>query len=158
MISDVTPGFYYIEEDPRNPLHRSYHSRMRLLDEGFQIVGGNKGSRYIAEGVEIPGLLDTVLDIPGVAHAQVTAYQLDILRSPMYAWDEIDQDMVRLWLGIPTAILATEPGTLHGFKIEAVNAGTWTRADQHLTTTVDPAKIGEWKEELEADYRRASAQ
>jgi hypothetical protein len=71
----------------------------------------------IGEDMPIPGVLELVLSIPGVVHAQVTAWKLDILKSPVYEWDDVEDHLIPLWLGIKTAIDETDAVQVEARKI-----------------------------------------
>ncbi len=96
--------YAYVEPVSGSPNRRIYHSRLRLLEEGFQVQSGLAGASHINDTTECCSILAFLLAIPGVAHAQVTAWSAVITKSPIFSWEEIESQMAPLWIGIPMAV------------------------------------------------------
>jgi len=105
--------YFAMEEDPKTPHTRVYHSRIHLLDAGYQRQVGMKGVEYLqmSDGrvAPISPVLKAVLDMEGVACAELRAYELTLTKSPVFDWGEIEVQFVPLWLGIQTAVRETNP-------------------------------------------------
>lgn len=102
---------YYAVETLDDPDSRMYHSRVRLLDQGLQVVSAYKGCDKYDFGhgpTELPAVLSTVLEFPGVASATLRAYHVVVNRSPVYDWDEIEKPMLALLEGVSEAVDVTQ--------------------------------------------------
>lgn len=91
-------------EQSENADARTYHSRLRLLDDGWQGVAGQKGAVLYDEQTPIPATLDLVLNIPGVTWGRVTAHAIDVIKASTFAWEEIDAYLMELMYGVKTAL------------------------------------------------------
>jgi len=92
-----------------DPCLTVYHSRVRLLDDGWQIQSGYKGVEYIAQDLPIGSVLEFILSLPGVEAADVKAYRAIVRKGLVFEWDEIDRPMVDLLLGVQLACSETDP-------------------------------------------------
>lgn len=70
-----------------DPMYRIYHSRYEL---SATVEAGIRGIP-----VEAP-VLEAALAIAGVAKAMVHAYELHVVCSPMYEWEEIEPALLKL--------------------------------------------------------------
>jgi hypothetical protein len=73
---------------PEMPHMRVYFSRAELTD---QIHAGQRGDPSNADPV-----LKLVLEIPGIAFAEVHCYQIVVLKVPTFEWDEIEPGIAKL--------------------------------------------------------------
>ena len=101
------------------PHLRVYHSRLRLLDGGWQFQGGFPGMKYLMRGdgeqEEICPVLELVLSVRGVERAEVRAWKLIVWKSPIFHWHEIDAHLLPLMMGIPQAFEATHASSAFGY-------------------------------------------
>ena len=72
---------------PENPGLRIYFSRSELTKT---VCVGERGTQ-----IKDP-LLKLVLEIPGIAFAEVHVYQIVVLKVPTYTWDEIEPQIAKL--------------------------------------------------------------
>ena len=56
---------------------------------------------------DLAPVLALVLAIPGVASARAFAYRMIVQKSPLFEWDEIEQHMLALLLGVRLALEET---------------------------------------------------
>lgn len=142
MIREST--YFGVEKVPNDDNTRVYHSRLRLLDERWQYQGGFKGIRLagMSDDQEVPlaSVLAFVLDLDGVTFAEVKAYQLTVKKSPLFSWDEIEVNLLPLWLGIKPALEATEV-----FEIEAQREMICTRYRKILDLDYEAKNADEQK-------------
>lgn len=81
-------AYLCIEELTEN-VH-TYHVRMRMLEDGFQVQQAMKGAMYYEEGNPISEILRIILEMNGVASAALRAYTITIEKGVMFYWKEID--------------------------------------------------------------------
>lgn len=116
ILNDGSRGdvdsFFWIENSKEDPHTRRYHSRLRLLDEGYQGLAGHKGVIAVDDFTPLPSVLKFVLDVDGVSWARITAYYVDVTKSPVYSWLAIDSKLCELWAGIIPALVETTPANL----------------------------------------------
>ncbi len=91
-------------EQTENPDVRIYGSRLPLLPEGWGVQGLIKGQQSRDDlPFEVAPVLKLVADVPGVAQAEVRAYQIVVIKSPVFSWEEIDLHMLPLMRGVVSA-------------------------------------------------------
>jgi hypothetical protein len=99
--------WFAVEDVEDNKNCRVYHSKLRLLDE--HAVEG--GMRNTTSGIDTKGLsfdlnsvLAFVLDVRGVTAVETRAYQVTVVKSPVVAWAEIDNELMPLLYGVKQAL------------------------------------------------------
>ncbi len=98
---------FFVVNTTEDPDVREYHSRVRLLDD-WMTQGAMKGAKFISPGEPTCAVLDLALDVPGVAGANVKAYLLTVEKSPVFSWDEIEENLMQMFYGIKTALVLPE--------------------------------------------------
>ena len=101
---DSPAAKYFNIEKFDDPDFRVYHSGLRLLDEGYQHLEAYKGVELVDSHTALPGLMEFALGINGVTWVCLASHTLSVRKSPLFKWDDIDQQLVELWVGIKAAL------------------------------------------------------
>jgi hypothetical protein len=96
--------FFNIEEFPDDPDLRVYHSRLRLLDEGYQHLEAYKGVGLVDPETPLPAVMEFALDVDGVIWVRISAYTLVVRKNTLFKWTDIDKELIELWIGIKAAM------------------------------------------------------
>lgn len=96
--------YYNVEEYKDEPNLRTYHSGLRLLDDGLYVVEGYRGATLLDEHTELPAIVEFALNTNGVLWVRLNAYTLSIRKSPMFKWEDIESKLLVLWIGIMEAM------------------------------------------------------
>jgi hypothetical protein len=75
-------------QNTTDPNVRGYHTRFGMVD------APESGSR--GNSAELGAFGSLFLDIRGVAHVQVGPYILLITKAPLFSWQEIDPEVVKI--------------------------------------------------------------
>ncbi len=75
---------------------RVYHSRYRLTAVGAVVAQKGMVPADDSDDSIGVGIVQTLLDIPGVSGIQVTAYTAAIVKAPLYQWTEVEPPI--MWL------------------------------------------------------------
>lgn len=95
---------YFNIEGNEDENYRIYHTRMQLLERGWSRVAAFKGVYSIDYGTPIPPIMDLFLNAPGVVWVRMMNYQIEVRKSPLFTWEEIDQTLLGALLGTVTAL------------------------------------------------------
>lgn len=98
-----------VTQETANDSIQIYHSRAKLTGTpvagecGMMLVGALRGidgnDMSVGDATEANNtgsLMDTVLSIPGVTFVEIHAYHVQIHKSPVFKWSEIDPKMIGL--------------------------------------------------------------
>ena len=127
---------YFNIEGNEDEHFRIYHVRMQLLDTGWSQISGFKGVYNINDSTAIPPIMALFLDTPGVVWVRVMNYQIEVRKSPMFTWEEIDKTLISALLGIITAL--EEPADMSDVLDEVRNEEPHeTDRDSNLPVRID---------------------
>lgn len=95
---------WYAIAGTTDPDVRVYYTRLLLMSD-YGVQGLLKGSQFgqIPLMFEPAPIIELVLEMPGVVHAEVRAHHILLTKSPVFTWDEIDERMLVLMEGIALA-------------------------------------------------------
>lgn len=97
-----------VPDPAEDPNFRIYHSRLRLLDVGLQNMAAYKGATMVSEEINLPSIMEFALDIDGVMWVGISAYQLSVRKAPIYRWEDIDEKLLALFIGVKYLINAQD--------------------------------------------------
>lgn len=106
--------FWAIEATP-DPDIRVYYSRIRLLNDDKFSLALLQGAQFTV-GLDLEPVAEILLNIRGVTAVELRANYFVVRRTPVFSWDEIEDEIINLLRGIKIAE-HMETAAAEGFAI-----------------------------------------